>query len=335
MMVRTHFDDEWKQWIWHNVGRGCDKDDIFQILLEHGFSYELIRNELSHEMHLPDELHRPPFVSTEQCDQAAALKLTYLPQAIRHPSPLIELYTIDDFLNESECQILIELAKTRLIPSTHTNEDELDKYFRTSSTCSIGGFDDPQVQDIDRRICALLGISQRFSETMQVQYYEPGQEFKAHTDAFSPNTPEFVKYAAEQGQRTWTVMIYLNNVARGGGTEFPNIGATFTPKQGQAVIWKNINDDGRPNDNTLHSGLPVIEGYKVIVTKWFRERPAGIMHTKESREYIRGFTKTGFMKTAIPTEIFRAIREYLDTHSTQVVEEHVPGGFLQNSQQTV
>jgi len=330
VMVRTHLDDEWKQWIWHNIGRGCDKDDIFQIMLDHGFGYELIRNELSHELRPPTELTNPPFASTQQCDRAAELRLTYFPNAKRHPSPFIELYSVDDFLNEQECQKLIELTKTRLMPSTHTNKDEPDKYYRTSSTCHMGQLGDPLVRDVDRRICAFLGINPSFGEDLQAQYYQPNEEFKAHTDAFAPNTPEFQHYAAHQGQRVWTAMIYLNDVSKGGETEFPNIGSTFVPKRGQMLIWKNIYPNGQPNNYTQHRGLPVIEGYKTILTKWIRERTAGVMHTKQSREYIPGYTPTGFMKTNIPPALFQMLKAHQDIHADQAVEEYVPGGFLQN-----
>ncbi len=29
--------------------------------------------------------------------------------------------------------------------------------------------------------------------------------------------------------------------------------------------------DGAPNEATIHEGMPVVEGTKYIVTKWFRE----------------------------------------------------------------
>ena len=45
---------------------------------------------------------------------------------------------------------------------------------------------------------------------MQGQRYEVGQEFKAHTDYFEPSGADFAKFCAVAGQRTWTVMIYLN-----------------------------------------------------------------------------------------------------------------------------
>lgn len=72
-------------------------------------------------------------------------------------------------------------------------------------------------------------------------------------------------------------MIYLNDTPKGGGTHFLYLDQIFYPKQGQAVIWNNLYPDGTPNRNTLHHGMPVEEGQKVIITKWFREKGSGDM----------------------------------------------------------
>ena len=48
-MTKKVFDDSWKIWIWSNIARGCDKDDIFKTLHENGIDYELIRDELNYE----------------------------------------------------------------------------------------------------------------------------------------------------------------------------------------------------------------------------------------------------------------------------------------------
>ena len=44
------------------------------------------------------------------------------------------------------------------------------------------------------------------------------------------------------------------------------------PKLGDAIVWNNLNKDGKPNPYSLHQGCPVKEGYKCIITKWFREK---------------------------------------------------------------
>jgi prolyl 4-hydroxylase len=65
-------------------------------------------------------------------------------------------------------------------------------------------------------------------------------------------------------------MVYLNEGMGGGGTCFTELGHTFEPRTGLAVLWNNLKQDGTPNTFTKHSGEPVTSGHKIIITKWFR-----------------------------------------------------------------
>jgi len=118
-----------------------------------------------------------------------------------------------------------------------------------------------------------MGIEPERSEPIQGQYYTAGQEFKAHTDFFTPNTEEYATHAGSMGQRTWTFMIYLNDVPKdsGGETEFVHVGLSFQPKRGRAITWNNLLPDGSPNEATKHWAHQVKHGEKIIVTKWFRQ----------------------------------------------------------------
>jgi prolyl 4-hydroxylase len=107
---------------------------------------------------------------------------------------------------------------------------------------------------------------------MQAQHYAVGQQFKGHTDYFEPGTKEFLQYASQRGQRTWTFMLYLNDGCEGGETEFPDLKIKIQPKQGSALIWNNLLPNGRPNHLTLHQSHPIISGEKWVITKWFRDQ---------------------------------------------------------------
>ena len=48
-MVITTFTPEWKLWIWSNIVNGYDKESIFNVLLNNGFDYNLIKRELEIE----------------------------------------------------------------------------------------------------------------------------------------------------------------------------------------------------------------------------------------------------------------------------------------------
>ena len=125
---------------------------------------------------------------------------------------------------------------------------------------------------IDQRLAGLFAVDPRLSEPLQGQHYLSGQYFKEHTDWFAPGTEEFTTHTNPGGQRTWTVMVYLNSVPRGGQTCFKCLGRCFTPVQGLALAWNNLMADGTPNPFTLHEAMPVEEGSKWVITKWFRAR---------------------------------------------------------------
>ena len=241
-MARTELPQEWKEWVAHNVARGCSIADLFSTLVREGFAPEAAERELN--------LRR------------VALK--------RFPSDRLELYTAESFLLPEECEELTEIIKRTLRPSTISHDGTADAAFRTSRTCDLVG-GEPAVRALDEKICGAMGIDPALAEPSQGQYYELTQEFKPHTDYFEPYELER-NSTPTLGQRTWTFMVYLNDVESGGETAFVNIGLAIPPKQGMAVLWNNLKPDGTPNYDTLHHGTPVKAGHKAIITKWFRRR---------------------------------------------------------------
>jgi hypothetical protein len=153
-----------------------------------------------------------------------------------------------------------------------TSPGYVDPSYRTSQTCDLSLLDNDFVKGVDDKICGAMGIPAQFSEGTQLQRYDVGQQFRQHTDYFAPATDEYAAFCAEKGNRTWTFMIYLNDVQQGGGTHFFAINQTILPRRGTAIAWNNRYPDGHVNPDTLHAGLPVEEGCKMIITKWFRER---------------------------------------------------------------
>jgi len=247
----------------------------------------------------------------------------YIPNAEKLDTELADFYVLDNFLNAGECGHLIEIIKKSLRPSTITDAEE---GYRTSKTCDLGGLDEPLVRDIDRRICSLLGVHPSYAEITQGQYYEFGEEFKAHTDYFEGETGE--KHMAGGGQRTFTFMVYLNDVESGGETEFVHLKQIINPRQGMAIIWNNLNPDGSKNPSTLHQAHPVRSGVKFIITKWFREKGDGPMFVKGLNEYIPNYTQTGFKKERLDTHLFEKIKAFYILNSESTEPEFVEGGFV-------
>ena len=200
-----------------------------------------------------------------------AAKLIAAPGIQRAPNPALDLFVLRDFLTAADCATLCERIDARRRPSTIA-DDLGDAAFRTSETCEFDPAD-PLVAELTQRIADLTGIPASHAEPIQGQRYAAGQEFKPHTDSFNPGGADYFVHCADQGQRTWTAMVYLNQPEDGGATRFKAIGKTVRPEVGKLLLWNNLHPDGRPNAATLHQGMKVRKGVKYIVTLWFRERP--------------------------------------------------------------
>jgi len=213
----------------------------------------------------------PPADRTASGADHTEARLSAVAGIRRTPSAALTQFILPRFLGIDECAELTAMVDRNVRPSTIA-DDIGDPGFRTSMTCDLD-HTDPLVATIDARLCDLAGIDRAFGEPLQGQRYEAGQEFKFHTEYFEPGGAGFIEHCTVSGQRTWTMMVYLNEPEAGGGTRFKATGKIIRPATGQLVAWDNLTPDGLVNPATLHHGMRVRQGRKYIITKWFRERP--------------------------------------------------------------
>lgn len=195
------------------------------------------------------------------------------PGVQRVPSTKLTLFVRRQLIPADLCAMLIDRIDTNRRPST-VSDFNGDAAFRTSETCDLDSAD-PVVAAAEALIYRFCGLDPAHGEPIQGQRYAIGQEFKAHTDYFDPGGVDFHKFCAVAGNRTWTVMLYLNEPAAGGATRFKAIDKIVQPETGKLLAWNNLRPDGTPNPATLHHGMKVRDGTKYVLTKWFRERPWG------------------------------------------------------------
>lgn len=184
-----------------------------------------------------------------------------------------QLAVLGDFLSPEECQALIEAAQPRMARSltveTETGGQAVNDD-RTSSGMFFRRGENEVVARVEARIARLLQWPVENGEGIQVLHYRPGAEYKPHYDYFDPDQPGTARITQRGGQRVATLVMYLNEPARGGGTTFPDIGLEVTPQRGTAVYFGY--ERPHPSTQTLHGGAPVLEGEKWVATKWLRER---------------------------------------------------------------
>src|SRR5262245_53081967 len=164
-------DASWKAWLKENIERGCSRPELVEILRTNGFSLSSIQQNMGD--HFP--LDTPP----QDPLQAPRLVRKPPPKLQKVPTDELDIYTLDDFLSTNESDRLVALINHHLRPSTITIESS-DRQFRTSQTSDLSLLRSPVALGCDEKIAKTLGIRLAYSEGIQAQRYDVGQQFKAH-----------------------------------------------------------------------------------------------------------------------------------------------------------
>ena len=178
-----------------------------------------------------------------------------------------EIVLVGGLLAPEECRYIMTLAEPRLEPSVVQDPAtgrRVPHPVRTSYGASFGPTqEDLVINRINRRVASATGTRYEWGEPLLVLRYAPGQQYRPHVDTLP----------GAANQRFWTALIYLNDGYDGGGTDFPDLGITIGGAMGDALLFRNLTGDGRPDPRTRHAGLPVTSGEKWLATRWIRQAP--------------------------------------------------------------
>ena len=174
-----------------------------------------------------------------------------------------------NLLTPTECRFLIDHASPMFVPAMvvdpATGRMHHDP-IRISDTAPFPWVrENPVVHALNRRFAAVSRTPVEAGEPLQVLRYRPGQEYRPHMDAI-PNA---------ENQRIVTLIVYLNDGFAGGETMFLRTGTSFVGAPGDALLFRNAGDDGRPDPMSQHAGQPVRSGEKIIASRWIRQQPFG------------------------------------------------------------
>jgi prolyl 4-hydroxylase len=190
-------------------------------------------------------------------------------QAMHNPRVVV----FGSLLSDEECAALIDMATPRMARSltveTKSGGEEVNAD-RTSNGMFFQRGENELIRRIEARIARLVDWPEENGEGLQVLHYRPGTEYKPHYDYFDPREPGTASILKRGGQRVGTLIMYLGEPEKGGGTSFPEVHLEVAPKRGNAVFFSY--ERAHPSTRSLHGGTPVLAGEKWIATKWLRER---------------------------------------------------------------
>jgi prolyl 4-hydroxylase len=272
---------ELRQWIVAQAEAGHGADAVLKAMLASGWQEEVAVEAMENTLrdHLEQKALRdglPPALPVPDPDLAESP--LYLDVGDRRVSVLQAMYNprvvvFGGLLSDEECEALIGLARPRLARSltvaTQTGGEEVNAD-RTSSGMFFQRGENELIRRIEGRIARLLNWPEVNGEGLQILHYGPGTEYKPHYDYFDPQQPGTPTILRRGGQRVGTLIMYLGEPDKGGGTVFPDVHLEVAPKRGNAVFFSY--ERPHPSTRTLHGGTPVLAGEKWIATKWLREQ---------------------------------------------------------------
>ena len=288
MPISVKLSSELRNWIAHNLSRGCAPGTLVESMIGQNFEPQIAEGLIATFVKARAAGEPPPadsvvleHSSPEYHYETSRLAPGNVVRAddrefrvlLRLARPSIAL--LDGMLTPQECAELVELARPRLQPSTvvdpQTGANTVAEYRHSEGMFFLPG-ETPLIARLDRRISQVMGCPVENGEGLQVLRYGPGGHTAPHCDFLLPSNATNDSSLGRSGQRISTLMVYLNDVAEGGETVFPEAGLSVCPRRGNAVYFEYANSRQQLDPRSLHAGAPVIRGEKWAVTKWMRSR---------------------------------------------------------------
>jgi prolyl 4-hydroxylase len=213
----------------------------------------------------------------------------------------------DNVLSPALCEHIVSLAENKGLGDNLINRDGdyIQDEIRTSKGTFFSYGDNDVLDGVIEALSDMCGLPPTRLEPLNVQRYEPGQEYKPHYDAFLlDEMGEMPKSSRtkEAGNRCTTIVCYLNTVANGGGTVFPVLGFSVQAVQGRVLMFGSLDENKLVHPSSLHMGLPPEEGDKWIITLFFREKDF-MVTKKELQKELNSSKSTKTEKKSVDAKL--------------------------------
>jgi len=214
-------------------------------------------------------------------------------EAILLDRPTSKIRTIQHFLNEEECQAVERASEGSWSSSQDGPWIAKEARIKVNWKREKGG---DSIAKLSRRVyeyvnhvLPTLDISENGQEDLLSTHYSGGIGKEDRTpDRYLPNcNGDCAGLTFQTGNRVATIVMYCDVPTLGGEANFRNAGVHIHPKQYSAIFFSYIDPGTMRMDSgfTEHSGCPVLEGEKKIVTQRVRlgvdnENPWSLVYSK-------------------------------------------------------
>ena len=186
--------------------------------------------------------------------------------------------TFDTFLTDEEADMVIQMSQGHFSPSALAGAEQINQNYRRSESFGCDHhnkcIEHESIKPIIDRMHEVTDINMKHTEDLTVTHYNIGGFYGRHHDyILEESMPKSWKNC---GPRTFTFLVYLNDVEEGGETKFFHLDlkqqeVAVKPKKGRAILWPNTFNDNpfEKDERTAHEALKVLKGEKYILQTWF------------------------------------------------------------------
>lgn len=325
VVAKRKFDEQWQTWLRTNLATGCDKDGLFKILLDNGFDYDVVRRQMNYEPELPIYMLRNPLKDPQRkaaaepqqkCEPLDRSEF-YVANAKEARDGEAVLHDLDAFLTDDEVQQLLE----QIVPLAATQAAPVNKAFDLKKAGAGGAV----LQALDKRISRLIGIHESFAGNLHALRLENDASSSVHYNLAIPSQ--------EGRELAFTVVVCLS-VAAGASLKMSSSDIEINVRPAALMIWQY--PKGSSSARRYLSTGENNPGDTIILVKNYyyssAAKPAPDMYIKEANEYIKNYTKTGFVHTRMDADLFAKISDFYQKNRVIQANETVEGGYVYNTE---
>jgi len=191
---------------------------------------------------------------------------------VHHKDPWV--VTLDNFVKDDEVDAILGTVSHKFARSTDQGaidesgvQAQVVSTSRTSENawCTEDCEENDATQAVMSRIEEVTKVPVPNYESLQILRYTKGQRYNRHHDNGGDEDNKL-----PSGPRIYTFFLYLSDVEEGGGTHFPDLNITITPRKGSALLWPSVlsANPTATEPMTQHAALPVIRGTKFAANAW-------------------------------------------------------------------
>ncbi|XP_033762085.1 uncharacterized protein LOC117343723 [Pecten maximus] len=207
------------------------------------------------------------FLSEAECDGLMKAHDSHVTQANKH-DPFVCFDSITTLRQHLKANgIKVKVTPQDFMPDTlcvnATFSSQLKSWFHSNWSYSTAFYpgESKFSKVFEYRVKEATGLLPENGGKFQITSYPIGIGYKTHTDC--------VENTSDLRDRVATILVYLQDVEEGGETMFPELGIWVKPRKGRALVWNNMNEDGRCEPMSIHKAAKVDKGHKYILQRWY------------------------------------------------------------------